>query len=570
MKRYFDDHIIREVISLDGGWKFLPDKDNIGESNNYMSGLPNPRTVVVPSVWNNQLDLYTYLGTCWYQKDFYFEGTAKFVFEGVMTECTVWLDGNYVGYHYGGFCQFDFIVEDLPAGNHMLVLKVNNSFDDDSLPQNEVDWYRFGGITRSVSVEKVKGLFINYAKIDYALSNDLSSADVSFEIELYTAEKKKETELNIYIGESEVYSKNISLRKGSKQTLVTEKIHIDNIKLWEPGSPNLYTVTFTTGKDDLIDRIGFRSVEIKDLKLYVNGKQTELRGVNRHEDYPDLGMAITTNVMERDLDIIEDMGCNTVRGSHYPNSRVFLDMLDERGILFWSEIPIWGCGFSEKALANPIVVQRGLDMHKEMVKYYYNHPSIIFWGMHNEILTATEPAIEMSKLYYNFLKQHANNRLVTYATCRYMDDKCFEYCDVIGINAYHGWFGSKIEGWYEFPDKFEERKNTLGFKDKPVIMSEFGGGAIYGHHTLKNVPWTEEYQANLHNIALSVFRECHYIIGYCVWQFCNTASDMHMTRIDNRNNKGLVNEHRNPKASFYTVKEKYHQFIKENEKDGIL
>ncbi len=570
MKRYFDDHYVREVISLDGGWKFLCDKENIGESQKYTLGLPHGKTVIVPSVWNNQLDLYTYFGTCWYEKDFYFEGTAKLVFEGVMTECTVWLDGRYIGYHYGGFCQFDYIVENLAAGIHKLVLKVNNSFDENSLPQQEVDWFRYGGITRSVSVEKVQGLFINYAKIDYNLSDDLKSADIFFEIELFGADKKKENDFNIYLGSNKIYSQKISLKKGTYHTVLTDKIHIDNIKLWTPGNPNLYTVTFSTDNDDLIDRIGFRSVKIKDLKLYINNTQTELRGVNRHEDYPGLGMAITTAVMERDLDIIENLGCNTIRGSHYPNSRIFLDILDERGILFWSEIPIWGCGFSESALGNKVVVQRGLNMHKEMVKHYYNHPSIIFWGMHNEILTATTAAKEMSKLYYTYLKKYANNRLVTYATCRHMTDECFEYCDVIGINAYHGWFGSKIEGWYSFPEKFGERKALLGFKDKPVIMSEFGGGAISGHHTFKNVAWTEEYQANLHTTALSVFRECPYIIGYCVWQFCDTASDMHISRINAKNNKGIVDEHRNPKAAFFAVKEKYHQFKEENKKGGIL
>ena len=119
------------------------------------------------------------------------------------------------------------------------------------------------------------------------------------------------------------------------------------------------------------------------------------------------------------------MGCNAIRGSHYPNSKEFVDYLDMHGILFWSEIPIWGGGFSEEALADPIAIERGLDMHREMLKHYYNHPCIIMWGMHNEILTNTKPGLDISNCYYNYLKKNGENRLVVYATNIPMDDICF-------------------------------------------------------------------------------------------------------------------------------------------------
>ena len=450
---------------------------------------------------------------------------------------------------------------------HKLVLKVDNSFDENSIPQKEVDWFRFGGITRSVSVEKLEGVAITYGKFDYVLNEDRTEADVIFTAELYGADKKKETTLNITLDGETLFSKKIALRRNSKETIVTEKIKVKNVKLWELDSPYLYTVVFSTATDDLIDKVGMRSFEVKDCALLLNGKKIELRGVNRHEENVSMGMAVPAVLMDRDLDIIEDLGCNAIRGSHYPNSRIFLDMLDQRGILFYSEIPIWGCGFTVEALGNQTVIERGLDMLKEMVKYYYNHPTIILWGMHNEILTATEEAQRKTEIYYNFLKQNANNRLVTYATCRHNIDNCFEYCDVISINAYYGWYGSEIDDWYDFPDKFNKRREELGFGDKPVIMSEFGAGAVTGYKTFRNVKWTEEYQATLLETALQVFHDCPYMVGSFVWQFANTRSDMHYNRYRSFNNKGIVSEFREPKAAYFSVKEKYHKFKNEDNKE---
>lgn len=565
MKRLFEDHKIRIVKDLNGAWKFTTDTENIGEENGYMNGLPYSKTVSVPGVWNTQLDLFTYEGVCWYEKDFYFDGFAKLVFEGVMTECKVWLDGNYLGYHYGGFCQFDFLAGELEPGIHKLVLKVDNRFDDDSIPQKVVDWYHYGGITRSVSVEKFKGTSINYAKFDYKLNQNYTSADVNFTVELCGAGKQKETEFSIWLDDEKIYAEKISVRKGSVKKLKIENITVDNIKLWSPDSPNLYKLTFKTDTDDLIDRVGFRNVEIKDLKLLINGKETELRGVNRHEDHPDFGMTVPFAQMERDVDIILDMGCNTIRGSHYPNSRIFLDMLDEKGILFWSEIPIWGCGFSEKALSNKVIIKRGLDMHKEMLKYYFNHPSIIIWGLHNEIRTHSIAGYKMTKLYYSYVKDNGGNRLVTYASDKPMTDICFEFCDIISINQYFGWYSGAREDWKSFPDKFNERRLSLGFADKPVIMSEFGAAATYGNHTFGDVKWTEEYQAKLHEIALQTFHDCPYMIGSYIWQFCDTVSAKDVAKARTLNNKGILNEYRKPKMAYYSVKNKYTSFKAEEQ-----
>ena len=564
MKRLFDDHIKRQVTPLDGAWKFSTDPQDIGEKSGWKSGLPSSKTTIIPSVWNNELGLTEYEGAVWYEKDFHFTGgTARIVFEAVMTECKVWLDGKYIGYHYGGFCQFDFIIPDLSPGIHKLVLKVDNRFDEISIPQTVVDWYHYGGITRSVFVEKLCGISITYGRCDYSLSDDLKSADISFFAELYCANEQKDASFKISFGGEAVFTKTISLSKGEKKTIVTNKIKMNNINLWNTDSPFLYDLIFETDTDDLIDRVGFRKIEVKDQNVLLNGRKIELRGINRHEDHPDFGMAFPPFLMKRDLDIIENLGCNTVRGSHYPNARIFLDMLDERGILFWSEIPIWGGGFSEEALADKRVIERGLDMHAEMLKHYYNHPSIIIWGMHNEIKSSSQAAFDMTKLYYNYIKDNGGNRLVTYATDKPMVDICMELCDIISVNQYFGWYYGSRESWKDFLIKFDSKRKELGLSNKPVIMSEFGGAAAYGHHTFDDVKWTEEYQAKLLSHCLEEFHNCPYVVGFYIWQFSDMRSAKDLAKAKALNNKGILNEYRKPKQAFFTVKDCYFKFKKE-------
>ena len=269
--------------------------------------------------------------------------------------------------------------------------------------------------------------------------------------------------------------------------------------------------------------------------------------------------------MRRDIDIIADMGANTVRGSHYPNHPVFVDMLDERGIMFWSEIPVWGGGFSEECLADPTVLARGEAMHAEMVKYYYNHPSIVIWGMHNEIKSDTEAGKEMSRRYYSLLKSTGGNRLVTFATNHALTDISLEYCDLISINQYNGWYQGPMETWSDFLDKFRARRDALGLSHKPVIMSEFGAASVWGHHSFDDVRWSEEYHARLIRHCLELFHADPMVVGSYIWQFADirTCLEMGLNRARCYNNKGLVNEHRNPKAAYFTARELYRKFAAE-------
>lgn len=562
MIRKFDNHEIRTVNVLDGFWLFATDENNVGENEKWQEKGFKGKSTFVPSCWNTDLGLLNYEGVCWYEKEFLFDGgTLKLEFGAVMTSARVYLDGEYLGEHYGGFTAFSFIVEDVSKGYHKITVRVDNSFDSTSIPQSKVDWFHYGGITRSVTAEKLSGLTIMHNRFNYTLCGDTAKCD--FDLELYNATNESiEDEVKIYLDGNEVISLMVKVGARTTAFVKTDCFTIKNVRLWSPKTPNLYFVKIISSSDDLFDRVGFRTVEVKNKKIYLNGDEFVFTGVNRHEENTENGMAFPPSLMQRDIDIIKQMNCNSIRGSHYPNNPIFVDMLDEQGLVFWSEIPIWGCGFSAETLANPIVIERGLVMHKEMVKQYCNHPSILMWGMHNEILTDCNEGYEISRIYYEYLKSVNDGRLIVYASMRPLTDICYDFCDVVCFNLYNGWYYSEIESWDKFVTDLDEYLEKLGKSDKPIIASEFGAASIYGYHTFDDIRWTEEYQSRLLSYTIDLFLDKSSYSGTFVWQFANirTYQPLNLNRVRGYNNKGVVDEYRRPKSAYFAVKDAYKKF----------
>lgn len=566
MGRLFDEHLIRRVRVLDGTWTFCTDEQDAGEREKWFCRpLAGSRTVV-PSVWNLTAGLLTFEGAAWYEKEFYTSaGCLRLVFGGVLTEAAVWFDGVHVADHYGGFSQFDVILPHVEEGMHRLTVRVDNRFDAHSIPQKKVDWYHYGGIIRPVYAEELHGITVLQNRLEYTLSPDLTEVRGRFVLDVFhAAEHEASDTVRAEVAGCETACR-ISLGGFERKTITLPEFTLRDVRLWDAGAPALYSVCIRTGTDDLFDRVGFRRIEVRNGQIFLNNHPVEFRGVNRHEEHPDFGFAVPVSLMIRDLDLALAAGCNAIRGSHYPNSKEFLDLCDERGVLFWSEIPIWGCGFSPEAIADPVILSRGLEMHREMVEQYYNHPSVVIWGMHNEIPSDCEAAVQMSREYYTFLKENGGERLVTYASHKPMSDLCLAYCDVISLNLYIGWYGGKPEDWNRVVQEFLARRKQLGLATKPVIFSEFGAAALYGCHDDESVLWSEEYQAALLAHCLTLFHEEPAVAGAFVWQFTDirTCPLAGINRARGFNNKGILNEYRKPKLAYHAVKNRYLSFAKE-------
>ena len=555
MTRLFFEHDIRKVTSLNGAWKIIPDYERNGEKLGWQSSLPeSAKTAIVPHVWNLEPGLFHHFDVCWYEKVFKSNGGHILIsFGAVSGLCRVWLDGAYLGEHYGGFSEFDFTAK-VTAGEHRLCVRVDGSSDKQTIPLPYVDWFHYCGIIRDVELAELPETYICRVKYDYTLSEDLCSAEMNISL---TAESFADASLpvHVYIGEKEIVNSQIQVKKGERETYTFDNITLDDIKLWDVGEGNLYTVYAIAGDDDMRDRIGFRHIEARGREILLNGKPVFLKGVNRHEEHPDWGFAVPPQINRRDMDIIKELNCNTIRGSHYQNSRAFLDMLDENGLLFWSEIPMWG--YSAERMADPVVIARGLDMHTEMASECFNHPSIVMWGLNNECATNTPEGHSLCSLYASYLRMNGGNRLITFASNVIEWDTCLDLVDVVSVNKYIGWYGEDREEWKKFIPWLRDRLTEAGVPDRPVIMSEFGAAGMYGYTSFDGNKWTEEYQAELISDVIELCRDEPGVVGTYVWQFCDIRSENERDRARFYNNKGIVNEFRRPKLAYYAVKKLY-------------
>ena len=551
--RLFDEHYKRKQFLLDGMWDFASGEGFEIKLNK------NPMKVTVPSCINQRLGFMDFNSVCGFRKDFYAHGAITIKFYAVTEYARVYLDGKFLGDHYGGFSAFEFDTV-VNEGMHTLLVTVDPRSGEDTIPQWEVDWFHYCGIIRSVEVSEFANVAIKSLRVDYTLDDELKNADATVKVRLknfYDADIEKQVKIDI--DGKVIFDEKVSVRG---ELEISAPVHIDSVRLWDVRKPELYTVRVQTDDDDLTDKIGFRKIETRGRKIYLNNKPIKFLGVNRHECHPDWGFAMPAALDARDMDILNDLGVNTVRGSHYPNTQLFVDMCDANGIMFWSEIPMWG--FKAEALARPLVIERGLAMHREMIEQYRNHPSIVIWGLHNEVATDTCEGYAVTKEFSELVRSLDNTRLVTYATNRAQKDICLKFADIICINRYIGWYDGKLPEWQEFVDSTKKYFESVGVGDKPIVMSEFGVGAMYGTRGFDDLKWSENYQCEFYRKTLDLFLNDDDMSGVYLWQFCDIRSnaDWSLLRARSFNNKGLLNEHRQPKLAYYTVKE-----IFENERN---
>ena len=535
---------------LDGMWNFKIDRDGTGEEKGFAKKFPKDcERAVVPSCWNNSLGYYDYEGRAWYNRDFYFEGGNMLLkFNSVLNYAKVFLDGEFVLEHYGAHTAFETTVTSVAEGVHSLTVLVDNTHNsEDTIPLTLVDWYHYGGIDRSVEIEKKADFYVKSLKITYKLSDDMKSADVTA---VASALGRGEKGYGLYVDGKLI--KDAVLKEGENKI----SLSLSDIELWDTDNPALYTFSLKSGDDEKESRCGFRKIEVDGYSIKLNGRKITIRGVNRHEEHPDWGFAVPLALMKKDMDILRDMNVNCIRGSHYPNSQEFLDMCDESGMLFWSEIPLWQY---HEQMANPLLKERAVNMISEMVEQYYNHPSIIIWGLLNECDTFSECGKEFVKLLYKTVKERDSSRLITFATDKKYNDISLEWCDFISLNNYTGWYEGTKDEWGAVLDKVDEHLKQQGVYHKPLVISEFGAAALYGECTFEQAKWSENYQDAFLRAAFEEFEKRGNICGTFVWQFADirVCKERFISRARCFNNKGILNEYRKPKMAYYTVKDIY-------------
>ena len=546
MQRLFPTHRIRPGVALSPMWTLtVLDKD-----------IP-PMKALVPGVWETIPALHNYRGRAAYEQTVLCGGNVRFAFGGVSFRARVTLDGQEIAAHYGAYTAFDAIVRDLPQGEHLLRVEVDNRFGEDSALHVPNDYYSYGGLTRPVAAEQLGSAYVRQLHVTPMRTDSGWQAKAEAVI-VSLSDAPLACNVRLMVADNEACVKNVPLAPGD-ETVVTRVIDCPGVQPWSVAFPMLYSASAVievdgAPVDDLIDRVGFRTVEVRGKDILFNGEKLIVKGFNRHEEYGAFGCAVPPSAMAQDILLMKDMGCNLVRTCHYPNDPRFLDLCDEMGLLVWEESH--ARGLQEPAMRNPNFLPQTLLCTREMVAQHYNHPAICIWGCLNECADETDYGADCFRQTFRLLDELDPSRPMTAALLERPGSKVFGDCDVVSVNIYPRWYHDTPVA-DSLAAKLQEIREHGG-ADKPVLVSEIGAGAIYGwHDPLGESKWSEERQCTILREQISAVLANPDCSGVILWQLADVRVDegWAMGRPRTRNNKGVVNEHRQPKMACQTVKE---------------
>lgn len=560
MLRTFQTHRIRKTEELSGKlWSFRAlEGENRGKE----------RKVPVPSCWETYPGFENYRGRAVYETEFPARGNVRLEFKGVSHNAVVSVDGRRVAQHYNAYTPFDVVLKGLGEGRHILKIEVDNSFQKQYALNRPNDYMSYGGISRGVVLEHIPDCSISgihFTPLEKA--NGIWRARV----EIHCTNLSKETQKNkleVVLG-GQTHQFDVSVEYGEHK-VVDEVIPFQGVSDWSPENPVLYLLEAALRQgeaviDDLIERVGFRTVQVKENRILLNGGALKIKGFCRHEDHPQFGCALPFEAIAYDLALIRDMGGNSVRTAHYPNDEIFLDLCDELGILVWEENH--ARGMSEEMMKNPLFEPQAEQVIREMITRHYNHPSIYIWGILNECASQTEFGRDCYQKQYQLIRELDRSRPCSSATCRYADDRCLDLPDVVSWNIYPYWYEDKTA--VQMLDEVYRYTQSHGGAGKPFLITEIGAGAIYGFRSSDHDKWTEEYQAETVTKQLAEVMAYEQCMGLYIWQFCDNRVNREYfgKRPRTRNNKGIVDEFRRRKLAYEAVKELFGE--KENERNAL-
>jgi len=505
----------------------------------------------VPSDWNTQREsLFYYEGPIWYEKDFAYlpkQNTHVYLHIGAANyKSWFWLNGKKVCEHEGGYTSFNCdVTAVIHPGDNFVVAAVDNTRHEDYVPTLETDWWNYGGLTRSVSLIEVPAAFID--QYDVHLSR---TEDSVVEGWVHVTGGQSGAKVDVEIPELQAKA-SIVLDAEGKALL---HMPVKGLVRWSPESPKLYQVTLQSDSDVIHERIGFRTIETRGTEILLNGKPIFLHGISVHAEAPyRTGRANTDQDAATLLGWAKELGANFVRLAHYPHDETMLRAADRMGMLVWSENPVyWALQFD-----NPKVYDRAQHQLDEEIGTSRNHAAIVLWSMANET-----PNNEARTKFISSLAAHAREldgtRLITAALLvrgeghtKVIDDPLGKALDVIGFNEYIGWY-----------EQHPESADTTDWRvdyQKPLIVSEFGGGAKAGLHGDATERWTEEYQASIYRHQFGMLNRIPQLRGMSPWVLMDFRSpNRPLTGIqDEFNRKGLISDQGQKKAAFFVLQKVY-------------
>lgn len=522
---------ILAALSLAGSWDFRFEEGKAIEQTQGSAFVADD-VMCVPGCWDVTPRYYLKRGTGLYRRTFTVDKPYKnavLEVEGMGLRGKFSIDGRDLGEYPYPYAKLEIPVGALAKGEHEIFAALDNRFDWSTmkLARPYYDFYFFGGFYRGVRiVEKEPKIFVR--TLDYRTG--------LIEVEIEGVRKYQQT--------------------------------LKNFKLWSPEEPNL-TVIDVDGRKV---RFGVRQIEARDRKLWLNGKELFLKGVNRHDQTPLFGAAVPESQWVMDLQNLKSLGGNFIRGAHYQQAERFLDLCDEMGVLVWEESLGWGNGqkyteiSGEPELTDEAFCAQQIWETREMVRASFNHPSVIIYAFMNECASFRPECKALADKLIKTIKDENSGRLVTFACNMWENDICNANTDIVAFNTYPGTIPMKPGNQEDLKKKVKNNFTKIvstfrqRYPDKPIMVSESGVTAVYGLHDPAANVSSEEFQDEYLTDIFETLWSNPDVVGYAIWQMNDNRTYSRSSR--NQSGKinggystaGVFNLQRQPKKSAETVK----------------
>lgn len=549
---------MRNTININNNWSFIKDSALVPAI------LPAAaKTVNLPHTWNaadgtdGGNDYFR--GSCCYSKQLKLADLPKadryyLEINGANSSADVYMNGKRLAHHDGGYSTWRVEITNTLREDNIIAVIVDNSANETVYPQM-ADFTFYGGLYRDVNIIAVPD---THFQLDYfggsgiKVTPEIQGENAKIYLETYITDLKN--------GDKVLY--NIIDAKGDlvateESEQLFAEFTIKQPHLWNGAKdPYLYTAKATIIRDgepldSVSARFGCRSFEIDPKRGFIlNGREYPLRGVSRHQDRAGFGNALTPEHHREDMDLICEVGANTIRLAHYQHDQYFYDLCDERGMIVWAEIP-----YISRHM--PTGNENTVSQMKELIIQNYNHPSIVVWGISNEITMdgAKDPDMIANHRRLNDMVHEMDKTRLTTMACISMcdiDDEIVHITDVVSYNHYFGWYGGSTDDNGVWFDKFHEK-----YPDRAIGCSEYGCEALNWHTSnLKQGDYTEEYQAHYHEELIKQLFSRKYIWATHVWNMFDFGADARAEGGENgQNHKGLVTfDRKYKKDAFYAYK----------------
>lgn len=520
--------------------------------------------VNIPHTWNNidgqdgGNDLYR--GTAFYAKELEKMDLPKadryfLEIQGANSSAILYINGKKLANHDGGYSTWRVDITDALEDKNLFVFEVDNSQNDRVYPQN-ADFTFYGGIYRDLNIIAVNESHFDleyYGTPGIKVTPEVVGKDAKVEVEVFVKNAKETQKLVYTLKDTEG---NVVAEKETPASETVASFEIENVHLWHgKKDPYLYTAEVCLKDEEVLDnvsaRFGCRTFEIHPENGFIlNGEEYPLRGVSRHQDRWGIGNALLKEHHDEDMDLICELGATTIRLAHYQQDQYFYDLCDERGMVVWAEIPYISTHM-------PNGRENTISQMKELVVQNYNHPSIIVWGLSNEITMhgdSDEDLRENHVILNDLVHEMDKTRLTTMACVSMcsMDDPYVQIPDTVSYNHYFGWYGGDTSQNGPWFDEFHAKYPNI-----PIGCSEYGCEALNWHTSdPQQGDYTEEYQAYYHEELIKQFYTRKYMWATHVWNMFDFGADSRNEGGENgQNHKGLITfDRKYKKDSFYAYK----------------